>query len=76
MRPWVRERSLPVRVLLYVALAALAFALAAGVGALGTLALRGDVAGLLDGDQARPTDEQDTAGSGGASGSADPNATY
>ena len=75
MRPWVRGRSLPVRVLLYAALAALAFALAAGVGALGALALRGDVAGPLDGDQARPTDEQDTAGSGVASGSADPKAT-
>ena len=75
MRPWVRGRSLPVRVLLYAALAALAFALAAGVGALGALALRGDVAGPLDRDQARPTDEQDTAGSGVASGSADPKAT-
>jgi hypothetical protein len=72
MRLWLRDRSVPVRVLVYAALAALAFVLAAGVGAVGALALRGDVVGLLEGDQARPTDEQDAAGSGAASGAADP----
>ena len=72
MRPSLRERSLPVRVLVYAALAALAFVLAAGVGAVGALALRGDVAGLLGGDRPRPTDDQGAARSGVASGPADP----
>jgi len=67
MRLWVGERSLPVRVLLYAALATLTFALAAGVGALGALALRGDVEGALGGDRPRPTDDQGAAGSGVAS---------
>jgi hypothetical protein len=75
MRLWLTERSLPVRVLVYAALAALAFVLAAGMGAVGGLALRGDVVGLLEGDQARPTDEQGAAGSGVASGAADPKTT-
>jgi hypothetical protein len=61
-----------VRVLVYAALATLAFVLAAGVGAVGTLALRGDVVGLFEGDQARPTDKQEAAGSGVASGPAEP----
>ena len=72
MRLWVRERSLPARVLIYAALAALAFVLAAGVGAVGALALRGDVEGLLGGNRPRPTDDRGTAGSGVASGPADP----
>jgi hypothetical protein len=72
MRLWLRDRSVPVRVLLYAALAALAFVLAAGVGAVGALALRGDVAGLLEGDRPRPTDDRGAAGSGVASGAADP----
>ena len=63
---------MPVKVLVYAALAALAFVLAAGVGAVGALALRADIAGLLEGDRARPTDEQSVAGSGVASGAADP----
>ncbi|HEV2744521.1 MAG TPA: hypothetical protein VGV91_15305 [Rubrobacter sp.] len=42
MTRWVRERSLPVRVLLYAALAALAFFLAAGMGAMAALMWRGD----------------------------------
>jgi hypothetical protein len=57
--------------LLYAALAALAFVLAAGVGAVGALALRGDVMGSLEGDQARPTDEQEAVGSGVAGGAAE-----
>jgi hypothetical protein len=61
-----------VRVLLYAALAALAFVLAAGVGAVGALALRGDVAGLLGGGEARPTDDRNAARSGAADGAADP----
>ena len=62
---------MPVRVLLYAALAALAFALAAGVGAVGALALRVDVAGLPGGGQPRPTDDEGTAGFGVAGGPAD-----
>jgi hypothetical protein len=73
MRPWLRGRSLPVRVLLYAALAALAFALAAGVGALGALALRGDVADLPGGSRPSPADEGGAGGSpGAASGPAGP----
>ena len=72
MRLWLGDRSLPVRVLLYAALAALAFALAVGVGAVGALALRGDVAGLLGGGEARPTDDRNAARSGAAGGDADP----
>jgi hypothetical protein len=70
----VRGRSLPVRVLVYAALATVAFVLAAGVGAVGALALRGDVVGLLEGEQPRPTGDQDAAASGVASGGADPKA--
>ena len=72
MRSWVRERALPVRVLLYASLATLAFVLAVGVGAVGALALRGDVAGLLGGGQPRPTDDQGAARSGAAGGAAEP----
>jgi len=56
---WMRDRSLPVRVLLYAAAAIVAFALAAGVGAMATLTLQGDVARVLEGEEPRPTDEQD-----------------
>jgi len=72
MRQWLRARSLPVRMLVYAALATLVFVLAAGVGAVGALALRGDVVGLLEGGQARPTDDRNAARSGAASGAADP----
>ncbi len=75
MRPWVRERSLLVRVLLYASLATLAFVLAAGIGAFGALALRGDVAGLLGSGQPRPTDDQGAARSGAAGGAAEPKTT-
>ncbi len=61
MTHWVRGLSPPVRVLVYAALAVLAFALAAGMGAMGALMLRGDVAGLLERQEPRPqpADEQD-----------------
>ncbi len=72
MGHWVRKRSLPVRVLVYVALATLAFVLAAGVGAVAALAMRGDVVGLLEAEQSRPTGDQDAAASGVANGGADP----
>jgi len=60
MTHWVRGLSPPVRVLVYAALAVLAFALAAGMGAMGALMLRGDVAGLLERQEPRPqpADEQ------------------
>ena len=71
MGHWVRERSLPVRVLVYAALATLAFMLAAGVGAVAALAMRGDVVGLLEAEQPRPTGDQDAAASGVVNGGAD-----
>ena len=55
----MRERSLPVRVLVYATTATLVFVLAAGVGAMGALILRGDVAGLLERGEPQPADEQD-----------------
>jgi len=60
MTHWVRGLSPPVRVLVYAALAVLAFALAAGMGAMGALMLRGDVASLLERQEPRPqpADEQ------------------
>src|SRR4028119_1568627 len=59
MSHWVRTRSPLVRTLVYAALAILAFALAAGVGAMGALLmLRGDVTGLLERQEPRTADEQ------------------
>ena len=60
MTHWVRGLSPPVRVLVYAAIAVLAFALAVGMGAMGALMLRGDVAGLLERQEPRPqpADEQ------------------
>jgi hypothetical protein len=58
MTHWVRTRSPLVRTLVYAALAILAFALAAGVGAMVALTLRGDVAGLPERQGPRPADEQ------------------
>ncbi len=75
MRLWLRERSLPVRVLVYAALAALAFVGAAGLGGVGALALGGDVAGLLGGGRPPPTDDKGAARSGAAGGPADPKTT-
>jgi len=59
MTHWVRNRSPLVRTLVYAALAILAFALAAGVGAIGALMLRGDLTGLLERQEPRAADEQD-----------------
>ena len=58
MTHWVRTRSPLVRILVYAALAIMAFAVAAGVGAMGALMLRGDVAGLLERQGPRSADEQ------------------
>ena len=59
MTHWVRNRSPLVRTLVYAALAILAFALAAGVGAIGALMLRGDLTGSLERQEPRAADEQD-----------------
>ncbi len=59
MTHWARTRSPLVRTLVYAALAILAFALAAGVGAMGALTLQGAVAGWLEREQPRPAHEQD-----------------
>ena len=58
MTHWVRTRSPLVRTLVYATLAILAFALAAGVGAMGALMLRGDLTGLLERQGPRSADEQ------------------
>jgi hypothetical protein len=57
---WMRERSLPIRVLVYAGGLILALALAAGIGALGALIVQGDVARLLEREEPRPADEQNT----------------
>jgi hypothetical protein len=76
MTRWLRKRPLPARVLLYAAAATLAFALAAGVGAIGALTLRDDLS-LLESEEPRPGDENNadraqqndrTAGRGQAAG--------
>jgi hypothetical protein len=58
MTQWLRERSLLVRVLVYVAAATLVFVLAVGVGGIVSLMLQGDV-GSLEGGEPRPTNGQD-----------------
>jgi cytoskeletal protein RodZ len=58
MMNWVRTRSPLVRTLVYAALAILAFALAAGVGALSALIVRGDLTGSLERQEPRSADEQ------------------
>ncbi len=58
MTHWARARSPLVRVLIYLVAATLAFALAAGVGAMVALTLRGDVAGSPERQGPRPADEQ------------------
>jgi hypothetical protein len=60
MTHWVRTRSPLVRTLVYAALGILAFALAAGVGAMGTLMLRGDLADSLERQEPRSADGQAT----------------
>ena len=58
MTHWVRTRSPLVRILVYAALTILAFALAAGAGAIGALMLRGDLTGLPERQGPRSADEQ------------------
>ena len=60
MMQWLRKRSLPTRVLVYAAAAMLAFGLAAGVGGMGALMLRGDL-NLPGREEAQPLDEQRNA---------------
>src|SRR4028118_371563 len=60
MTHWVRNRSPLVRTLVYAALAILAFALAAGLGAVGALTLRGDLAGSPERQAPQPADRQDS----------------
>ena len=60
MMQWLRKRSLPTRVLVYVAAATLAFALAAGLGAVGALMLRGDL-NVPSREAPRAPDEQKNA---------------
>ena len=43
MIEWLKQRSFPIRVLLYAAAAILAFAVAAGVGATTALIIQGDL---------------------------------
>ena len=57
---WLRKRSLPTRVLVYAAAAMLAFGLAAGVGGMGALMLRGNL-NLPGREEAQPLDEQRNA---------------
>src|SRR5829696_5204158 len=58
MIEWLRERSLPTRVLVYAAAAVLAFAVAAGVGATTALMIKGDLS-LPGGKEPGPAAEQD-----------------
>jgi hypothetical protein len=58
MTHWVRTRSPLVRILVYAALAILAFALAVGVGAVGALMLRGDLTSSPERQGPRSADEQ------------------
>lgn len=60
MMQWLRKRSLPTRVLVYAVAAMLAFALAAGVGGMGALMLRGDL-NLPGREEPQPLDEQKSA---------------
>jgi hypothetical protein len=60
MIQWLRKRPLPFRILAYIAAAALAFAIAGGVGAIGALMLRGDL-GSPRAEQPQPPHEQQDA---------------
>jgi hypothetical protein len=60
MMQWLRTRSLPTRVFMFTAAAILAFALAAGMGAIGTLMLRDELVSP-GGEAPRPPDEQGNA---------------
>ena len=57
---WLRKRSLPMRVLAYAVAAIVAFGLAAGVGGMGVLMLRGDL-NLPGREEPQPLDEQKRA---------------
>jgi hypothetical protein len=57
MSQWLRKRPPPARILAYIAAATLAFAIAAGVGAMGALMLRGDL-GSPGAEQPQPPDRQ------------------
>jgi hypothetical protein len=54
---WIRKRSAPTRVLIYVAAAILAFAVAAGVGATTALIVQGDLS-IPTSEDSEPADEQ------------------
>ena len=56
----LRERSLPFRIVVYAAAATLVFAVAAGVGAMGALMLRGDW-GSSGSEEPQPPNEQGNA---------------
>lgn len=58
MIDWLRQRTLPTRVLVYAVVAILAFALAAGVGAMTTLVIQGDLR-LPAGNGSGPAGEQE-----------------
>lgn len=60
MMQWLRKRSLPTRVLAYAVAAIVAFGLAAGVGGVGALMLRGDL-NLPGREEPQPLDEQKSA---------------
>jgi hypothetical protein len=60
MIEWLRERSLPTRVLVYAVAAILAFAVAAGVGATAALMLQGDLS-LPTREEPQPAGEQGNA---------------
>ena len=60
MIEWLRKRSLPARILVYSAAALLAFMLAAGLGAMGALMLRGDL-NLPGREEPQLLDEQENA---------------
>jgi hypothetical protein len=60
MIQWLRKRSLPMRVLAYAVAAIVAFGLAAGVGGMGALMLRGDL-NLPGREEPQPLDKQKSA---------------
>jgi hypothetical protein len=70
MPKWLRKRPFSVRILAYAAAAILAFALAAGVGAIAALTL-GDDLGFSEREEPRPTEEQGNAQQGEERGNAE-----
>lgn len=61
MMQWLRKRSLPTKVFMFTAAAILAFALAAGVGAIGALMLRGELVSPGGEAPRQPEQEQGAA---------------